>query len=454
MVRTLTRTLPKQKNKDKIPSIENPIKEPDPENPHIDMKGTHNLLPLFMELLSSDGYWPISKFLTHYLGSIEKAAFLSELIAKHNYFATRGELVDGEWFYLIYDKISSTLLLPIGRIRLYVKQFIKLGIIDIKTIGIPSKQYYKINEHLITELLRKSLLIPRPTEMARSIPTEMAMPYNNKRRNNKESSSIKDNIPYGSISLTDEGPSPPEQKKQTSNFSDPIDYSHKVQTLFQHWQDLSIVKHHRPSKGRDHGLQQLNRFLHHYSMEDIQKSMSRYKQLLDDEFSILTNESPYKVGLSEFFGFADHTKMRIKKNYSKLHKVKSWFMECCQEDLSHLMKMGKDTYPHITQALKKEYIDKVGPIPNSTQNENTFRKASKFLMDFHSNNKDKLTLQLQKKPGIFAKCLIEYMNSVQTKNGGKHPGWLCGQITWTIFPKWLEQKGYIDTDFDILGNYR
>ena len=241
-------------------------------------------------------------------------------------------------------------------------------------------------------------------------------------------------------------------RKKTSSYDTPEDYSDEVQSLFRHWLSLGI-RRHKPSKARDQALQQLNIYIHRYSIEDITKSMDRYRQLLNDEFSILSDESPYKVGLDEFFGFSKHTKTRIKQSYTKLNGIRSWFEECRKEDLSHLMKVGKNPYPHITQVLKKEFKDRINPINNSTHYENIFRKASRLLMDFHSLNKDKLTIQLQRKPGIFAKCLIEYIESSKSKDG-KHPGWLCTDVTWEVFPKWLSEKGYTSEENDILSNYR
>jgi len=241
-------------------------------------------------------------------------------------------------------------------------------------------------------------------------------------------------------------------QKKTSSYDNPEDYSNEVQSLFSYWQNLGIRKH-KPSKTRDHALQQLNIYIHRYSIEDITESMDRYKQLLNDGFSILSDESPYKVGLDEFFGFNRHTKTRIKNTYIKLKGIKSWFEECRKEDLSHLMRVGKNPYPLIAQALKKGFKERIGPVSDSTHHENLFRKASRLLMEFHLLNKDKLTIQLQNKPGIFAKCFIEYLESSKSKNG-KHPGWLCTDVTWEVFPVWLSEKGYTSEENDTLSDYR
>jgi len=426
-------------------------KNPDEITPFPDPRENIDFLPLFVELSRSDGYWVVSKLFVHYFQDVEKAIFLSELISKYHYFKTKGTLTEGEWFYLIYEDITKSTYITLYKLRQIIKNFIDNGLIDVEMKGLPAKQYYRINTRLIYNLLAKSSMITSPTENNRTIDNENNRTidnennraYNNKRPNNKRPNNKDININVNNDSSN---------QKKTSSHDSPEDYSNEVQSLFQHWQGLGIRKH-KPSKTRDHALQQLNIYIHRYSIEDITKSMDRYKQLLNDEYSILSDESPYKVGLDEFFGFSRHTKTRIKQSYSKLNGIKSWFEECRKEDLSPLMRVGKNPYPLIAQALKKEFKERIGPVSDSTHHENLFRKASRLLMDFHSLNKDKLTIQLQNKPGIFAKCFIEYIESSKSKNG-KHPGWLCTDVTWEVFPVWLSEKGYTSEENDTLSDYR
>ena len=299
-----------------------------------------------------------------------------------------------------------------------------------------TKNYNKLISGDPKSLPRRRL--SRTTEAASEIDLGI---YNNDKSNNYEKKDININVNNDSSN-----------QKKTSSYDNPEDYSNEVQSLFSYWQNLGIRKH-KPSKTRDHALQQLNIYIHRYSIEDITESMDRYKQLLKDGFSILSDESPYKVGLDEFFGFNRHTKTRIKNTYIKLKGIKSWFEECRKEDLSHLMYVGKNPYPLIAQALKKGFKERIGPVSDSTHHENLFRKASRLLMEFHLLNKDKLTIQLQNKPGIFAKCFIEYLESSKSKNG-KHPGWLCTDVTWEVFPVWLSEKGYTSEENDTLSDYR
>jgi len=267
----------------------------------------------------------------------------------------------------------------------------------------------------------------------------------------EESKSIKIEDSNRSIKINLDNTSP--KSEEPPIYKSPEDYSEKVQSLFAHWQRLGIRKHN-PSKTRNRGLRELHKSAKKNSIEDITKSMNKYKELLENEYSILTHDNPFKVGLDEFFGFNTHTRNRIKSTYVQLKGVKSWYTECRKADLNHLMYVSKNLYPQITKILREEFKSKINGFNNSSRHENTFRKASRLLMAFHETNKDKLSLQLQKFPGIFAKSLIEFVESTKYKKGGKHPGWLCSDITWEIFPEWLDTKGYTSEDNDILSNYR
>ena len=112
-----------------------------------------SFLPLYLQLIRSDGYWSVSKLLVNYFKSIEKALFLSEIIAKENFFRERNQLKDNKWFFLTYDRIRETTFLSVNKQRRFVKELVKENIISIKTMGIPSKQYYCINKAIFINLI-------------------------------------------------------------------------------------------------------------------------------------------------------------------------------------------------------------------------------------------------------------------------------------------------------------
>jgi len=110
-------------------------------------------LPLFVELSRPDDYWIISKLFLRYFKDLEKTLFLSKLISKYHLFKTKGTLIDGEWFYLTYDKIKESTYITIHKQRQIVKDFTSLGIIDTSMKGLPAKQYYRINTEILTVLM-------------------------------------------------------------------------------------------------------------------------------------------------------------------------------------------------------------------------------------------------------------------------------------------------------------
>jgi len=112
-------------------------------------------LPLFVELSKSDGYWTVNKLFVKYFKSVEKALFLSELISKQSYFAIKNQLVKGEWFFLTYDKIKESTYISLNKQRKFVKELVNDDIIDVKMMGIPAKQYYRINSNIIVNTLDK-----------------------------------------------------------------------------------------------------------------------------------------------------------------------------------------------------------------------------------------------------------------------------------------------------------
>ena len=380
---------------------------------------------------------------------IDIALWWADISSRWHYFHKQGKLVDDYYIYVSQEEIRKSTKLNFSKQTAIIKKLASKGIVKVKRKGVPPRNYYKINIIAMSEYTCETNNKPANSQnlLLEGFKNSYQKVIINKNKGNKNNLNLSLKDKSFKSRLHDSS-----NQKKTSSYDNPEDYSDNVQSLFQHWLGLDI-RRHKPSKTRDQALQQLNIYIHRYSIEDITKSMDRYKQLLNDEFSILSDESPYKVGLDEFFGFSRHTKTRIKQSYTKLNGIRSWFEECRKEDLSHLMKVGKNPYPHITQVLKKEFKDRISSINNNTHYENIFRKASRLLMDFHSLNKDKLTIQLQKKPGIFAKCLIEYIESSKSKDG-KHPGWLCTDVTWEVFPKWLSEKGYTSEENDTLSNYR
>lgn len=220
------------------------------------------------------------------------------------------------------------------------------------------------------------------------------------------------------------------------------DYETKVQEAFEHWQSLKIVRH-KIGKTKNEGLRKLHIFMKKYGLQVILNSMDTYKELLEDEYSILENRSPYKVGLNEFFGFNKFTKESKGYKQSKLN-IKSWFHVCKDEkNLQKFSRLREDSYPKMTAALKRQFSERVYELKESVQEENTFRKASEMVMLFFNEYKSKMNISEEKKryPHLFADKVMDYLVEQQ---GDKHPGWLCIDFFCDSFYKWLEKKGIME----------
>lgn len=219
-------------------------------------------------------------------------------------------------------------------------------------------------------------------------------------------------------------------------------YSKDVQDVFQHWQDQNITVH-RKSKARDEALELLNKTLHHYSKSELIKSIDAYKKLLDDPYSKLEDRPPFKVGLNRFLKFDNYLNT---KNTPGLKDIKSWFEECLKDDLSHLMKQGKDKHPELTKEIKRQYLDKIDNIEITSIDENSFRKTSTLLTEFWNTHLDRFNLHPSENRNViqFLPIFIEYMKGV-SNNGDRYPGLMCYSLSeksGNKFYNWLKKMNY------------
>ena len=102
-------------------------------------------------LLSSTAYIVLNKDLARIVG-LKEAVLLADLISKEEYFNKLGECKDG-WFFNTESNILNDTTLTPRQQRNCLKTLKKHQIIDVKRMGIPAKNFYKINEHLVVRLL-------------------------------------------------------------------------------------------------------------------------------------------------------------------------------------------------------------------------------------------------------------------------------------------------------------
>ena len=102
-------------------------------------------------LLSSTAYIVLNKDLARKIG-LKEAVLLADLISKEDYFNKLGECKNG-WFFNTEANIFNDTTLTPRQQRKCLKTLKKHQIIDVKRMGIPAKNFYKINEQLVMQLL-------------------------------------------------------------------------------------------------------------------------------------------------------------------------------------------------------------------------------------------------------------------------------------------------------------
>ena len=101
-------------------------------------------------LLSSTAFLVLNKGLAREIG-LKAAVLLADLISKEEYFIANG-MTDG-WFFNTEANIEEDTTLNSYHQRKCVKTLKDKGLIQVKRKGIPAKQYFKINEQQVIQIL-------------------------------------------------------------------------------------------------------------------------------------------------------------------------------------------------------------------------------------------------------------------------------------------------------------
>ena len=106
-------------------------------------------------LLSSTAFIVLNKELAKKVG-LKEAILLADLISKEKYFIDKG-MIDG-WFFNTESNIESDTTLNAYHQRKCIKTLKKFKIIETKRKGIPAKQYFKINEDQVMQILNNLIV--------------------------------------------------------------------------------------------------------------------------------------------------------------------------------------------------------------------------------------------------------------------------------------------------------
>lgn len=110
---------------------------------------------ILANLLSSSGYIIVNKELIKVLG-LHEAIILGELCSEYTYWENRNQLEDGEYFFSTRENIEKNTGINSHYQRIAIRNMENKGILDIRKVGMPCKNYYKINENRIIEYLERS----------------------------------------------------------------------------------------------------------------------------------------------------------------------------------------------------------------------------------------------------------------------------------------------------------
>ena len=101
-------------------------------------------------LLSSSAFLIVNKQLAKQVG-LKGAVLLADLISKEEYFISNG-MTDG-WFFNTEANIERDTTLTSYQQRKCIKNLKSQELIQTKRMGVPAKQYFKINEQLVLKKL-------------------------------------------------------------------------------------------------------------------------------------------------------------------------------------------------------------------------------------------------------------------------------------------------------------
>ena len=106
-------------------------------------------------LLSSTAFIVLNKELAKQVG-LKEAVLLADLISKEEYFISKG-MTDG-WFFNTEANIEADTTLNPYHQRKCLKTLREFKIIETKRMGIPAKQYFKINEEQVMQILNNLIV--------------------------------------------------------------------------------------------------------------------------------------------------------------------------------------------------------------------------------------------------------------------------------------------------------
>jgi hypothetical protein len=111
---------------------------------------------LITSTLSSSAFWIVNKRIAQFLGENDAALLLSDLISKREYFRARNELDSEGGFFNTTENIETDLNITKEKRLKYTNLLIAKKFLVVVKKGLPSKNYYYIQDSNIQEFLTSS----------------------------------------------------------------------------------------------------------------------------------------------------------------------------------------------------------------------------------------------------------------------------------------------------------
>ena len=229
-------------------------------------------------LLSNTGYILVNKTIIKSIG-LHEAIILGELCAEYTYYENRGELVDGA-FYSTRENIEENTGLNSYHQRECLARLEELGIVKIVKIGMPAKNFYKLDFSQISKFLTTSGLKIEP-QVVQNLDLNNNKIDNSKKRNNS------------SKELLDTEPA---DRKFLGSIGKP-DKSLNLYTKCKAMLDNFILQNPKVETGRTYSL--LLQYLQlRLEIKDKPLYANQWKGMLSKLLTILTedsNQEPEKI---------------------------------------------------------------------------------------------------------------------------------------------------------------
>lgn len=136
-----------------------------------------------ISLLSTDGYIICNKTILKLFGA-DCAVLLGELCAEYNYYKSNNELVD-DMFYSVQSNITENTGLSSHSQRNAIKILSENGILEVYKMGLPAKNYFKINHDKLLNIFTTS------ASKNERLDVEDFNINNNKEKSNKKNNKLK-----------------------------------------------------------------------------------------------------------------------------------------------------------------------------------------------------------------------------------------------------------------------